>query len=100
RSPRCPHSFPTRRSSDLFAWLAKRRRNKFTRGDRAVWQASIPVIVIGNITVGGTGKTPLVIYIARLLQERGYKPGIVSRGYEAKDRKSTRLNSSHVKISY
>jgi len=41
----------------------------------------IPVIVVGNITVGGTGKTPLVIYLAELLKSNGYVPGIVSRGY-------------------
>lgn len=41
----------------------------------------VPVIIVGNITVGGTGKTPLVIELARLLTERGYKVGIISRGY-------------------
>ena len=41
----------------------------------------IPIISIGNITMGGTGKTPMVIYLARLLQRNGCKPGIVSRGY-------------------
>jgi len=42
----------------------------------------VPVIVIGNINIGGTGKTPLVIAIARYLKDAGYKPGIVSRGYK------------------
>jgi len=42
---------------------------------------NIPIICIGNITTGGTGKTPTVIYIAKLLREKGYKPGIISRGY-------------------
>lgn len=41
---------------------------------------SVPVIVVGNITVGGTGKTPFVVWLAKFLQEQGYKPGIVSRG--------------------
>ena len=40
-----------------------------------------PIISIGNITVGGTGKTPLVICIAKLLKKNGFQPGIVSRGY-------------------
>lgn len=40
-----------------------------------------PVIIVGNITVGGTGKTPLIVWMARFLQEEGYKPGIISRGY-------------------
>ncbi len=41
----------------------------------------IPVIVVGNISVGGTGKTPLVIWLANYLKAAGYKPGIISRGY-------------------
>ena len=41
----------------------------------------VPIISVGNITMGGTGKTPLVIYIAKLLINAGKKPGIVSRGY-------------------
>lgn len=43
--------------------------------------AGIPVIVVGNLTAGGSGKTPLVLRIAELLREHGWKPGIVSRGY-------------------
>lgn len=42
---------------------------------------NIPVIIVGNITVGGTGKTPLVIWLAKFLAKNGYKPGIVTRGY-------------------
>lgn len=41
----------------------------------------IPVIIVGNITVGGTGKTPLIIALAKWLQEQGFKVGIISRGY-------------------
>jgi tetraacyldisaccharide 4'-kinase len=52
---------------------------------RKAWKKShrlpVPVIVVGNLTVGGTGKTPLTIWLAEFLLEAGYKPGIVSRGY-------------------
>ena len=41
----------------------------------------IPVIVVGNLSAGGSGKTPLVLRIAEVLREHGWKPGIVSRGY-------------------
>lgn len=44
----------------------------------------VPIIVVGNITVGGTGKTPLVIHLAELLKKAGYKPAIISRGYGGK----------------
>ena len=43
-----------------------------------------PVIVVGNITVGGTGKTPLTVYLVNLLQQAGYKPAIITRGYGGK----------------
>jgi len=41
----------------------------------------VPVVVVGNITVGGTGKTPFTIWLARMLKQRGYKIGIITRGY-------------------
>lgn len=44
----------------------------------------VPILVVGNISVGGTGKTPLVIYLCDLLQQAGYSPGIITRGYGGK----------------
>lgn len=43
-----------------------------------------PVVVVGNISVGGTGKTPLIIAMVKWLQQRGYTPGVISRGYGGK----------------
>ncbi len=52
----------------------------------------MPVIVIGNITLGGTGKTPLVIHLANELKKNGYHPGIISRGYGAKGNGISEVN--------
>ncbi len=48
------------------------------------YQLTVPVIIVGNITVGGNGKTPTVIWLADILKKSGYRPGIISRGYGGK----------------
>ena len=65
----------------IVVWL---RRNAYRAGLLRSQRVALPVIVVGNITVGGTGKTPLVIWLAEYLQEKGYHPGIISRGYGGK----------------
>ena len=65
----------------LYRGVAAVRRTVYESRLLNVYRAPVPVIVVGNITVGGTGKTPLVIWIARKLEEYGFKPGIVARGY-------------------
>ena len=57
------------------------RLARAVRGDATPQEVGVPVLVVGNFTAGGTGKTPLVIAIARELALRGWHPGIVSRGY-------------------
>ena len=68
----------------LFSALVKARRNSFIKNPKKVWISPKPLIVVGNISMGGTGKTPLVKFIASELSKRGFKPGLVSRGYGGK----------------
>lgn len=65
----------------LFGLLAGLRRRLYRAGLLRVASLPLPVIVIGNIFIGGTGKTPLVIWLARKLSAAGLHPGVVSRGY-------------------
>jgi tetraacyldisaccharide 4'-kinase len=60
------------------------RRLAYRLGLKKIHQLDVPVIVVGNITVGGTGKTPLVAWLAQYLREQGYRPGLVARGYGGK----------------
>jgi len=57
------------------------RRLAYRRGWLTAIAVGAPVIIVGNITVGGSGKTPLVIWLVNWLRSQGYRPGIVSRGY-------------------
>lgn len=68
----------------VFTAIVRVRRFFYHTGVLKQQYLPVPVIIVGNITVGGTGKTPLVIYIAKLLKHAGYKPGIISRGYGGK----------------
>ena len=65
----------------LFARLTSWRRHLYRSGTLRSFDVGKPVIVIGNIASGGTGKTPVTIWLASFLKHRGFRPGIVSRGY-------------------
>ena len=65
----------------VFAAIVAARRGLYRRGWFKVSRLSCPVIVVGNLSVGGTGKTPLVCWIVDKLKAQGRRPGIVTRGY-------------------
>lgn len=67
--------------SALFACVSGLRRFAYRCGLLQRHRLPVPVIIVGNISVGGTGKTPAVLWLAQALRERGRNPGIVSRGY-------------------
>lgn len=65
----------------LFTVMVWLRRCGYATGLLRATRLSCPVVVVGNLTVGGTGKTPLVAWLATLLRDRGHNPGLVCRGY-------------------
>ncbi len=68
----------------IFAGISSLRRYLYVKGIKPSRKPAVPTIVVGNISVGGTGKTPLVVWLCQELRKAGYKPGIISRGYGSK----------------
>ncbi len=66
--------------SCLFGFIIAIRRRFYQSRFYKIRKFAMPLIVVGNITIGGTGKTPFVIWLAHFLRAQGYQPGIVSRG--------------------
>lgn len=81
-SPRpSPIAVALRPLSLVFGALVALRRALYRAGLRKSVALPVPVVIVGNITIGGSGKTPLVAALVRALAQRGFHPGVVSRGY-------------------
>lgn len=81
--------------SAIFYALTATRRLAYRRGLLAAKQASLPVVVIGNINVGGAGKTPLVIALTHLLAEHGIRCAVISKGYGGCYEHATVVETTH-----
>ena len=79
--------------SPLYEFIMKQREKMYLTGKKQQYRPKAKVISVGNLTMGGTGKTPTVCYIAQLLQENNYKPCIISRGYTGEANKPINLVS-------
>ena len=73
--------YPLLPLAGLFRGIVGLRRFLFRCGVMASSRLPVPVVVVGNLTVGGSGKTPLVLWLVENLRARGWRPGIISRGY-------------------
>ncbi|WP_312327782.1 tetraacyldisaccharide 4'-kinase [Stenotrophomonas sp.] len=82
--------FAARVLAPVYGGVVALRRALYRRGWFKRHALPVPVIVVGNVTAGGTGKTPLTIALVDRLREAGWKPGVASRGYGREDAKSAR----------
>ncbi len=78
----------------LFALISFLRRQAYRLGILKSHALSVPVIIVGNIHVGGSGKTPVVIWLVQQLKQQGYSPAVISRGYGGTAKLPTAVNAN------
>src|SRR5688572_16195296 len=76
----------------VYAFMLALRRRAYGAGWFRSEALRVPVVVVGNVTVGGTGKTPLVVWLVRELAQRGWHPGVVLRGYGGNSARARRVD--------
>ncbi len=87
--------------SYVYGFFAVLRRILYENGILKKKRLPLPVISIGNLSVGGTGKTPLTIFISKELQKRGFKPCVLSRGYKRKSKETVIVSDGkNIKVSW
>lgn len=82
--------------SALFAAASGAHKALYKKGISSSYKAAVPVLVIGNITVGGSGKTPLIIALVEYLQSKNIKVGVISRGYRAKSQNADKSTTARL----
>ena len=78
----------------LFGLVTSTRRFAYKEGFFKSYAVPVPVIVVGNINVGGSGKTPVVMWLVEQLKNKGYQPAVISRGYGGSVKVSTPVNAN------
>lgn len=90
----CPHCIVCRALSRLYGALVHLRQTLYRRGWLQTLYADVPLIVIGNVSAGGTGKTPVCLRIITELQAQGWRPALISRGYGRKTKGVVALHAA------
>ena len=80
--------------------IVERKRRHYLQHPEAVYTSHTPVIVVGNLVVGGAGKTPVVMALIAALRQHGYNPGVISRGYGIRIGEQAHLSAHSIEANY